>query len=456
MRRFAVRERDWNRVRDYLKKRATGTDKPEEKKSEAEQKEEEKMGEVPAPQQEKGAQAPALLVPAGMLPKIRWAHKAELKLQKGKAGRELVFAREGDGPWKRVLFEKEVDAYLRDALLNPKSVMPMSRDAGYHIMQKETYGISRRRFMQFLKKQSVVQLTTDVMPKQRKLGRPLQGRGYLELDLVEAKGYDISKWVHHPVKNFYFITLIDRLTGWLEVERALHKDVKTIAPMLRKMFRNMAKALKTDVKHVRSDKGSEFKADTQEVLRELGIRHNFVSSGSRIEKVNRDFQRAWYRLMRLGRGDLRELDVQAAAIVNNTKSQINGFTPLEALDEKDGTLATAFNEAHKKRKIPKYKAESIWDEQTKKGATVRYLITTVVGKHGRALGYKTYRGKHWSPEVYPVVKYNPHGAPDTYYVAGSWRARDQLLKVGEPDKETQRLVNERHRAKKKDWDEKLV
>ena len=73
MRRFAVRERDWNRVRDYLKKRATGTPKPEEKKSEAEQKEEEKMGEVPAPQQEKGAQAPALLVPAGMLPKIHSA-----------------------------------------------------------------------------------------------------------------------------------------------------------------------------------------------------------------------------------------------------------------------------------------------------------------------------------------------------------------------------------------------
>ena len=36
--------------------------------------------------------------------------------------------------------------------------------------------------------------------------------------------------------------------------------------------------------------------------------------------------------MRLGRGGLNELDVQATAIFNNTKSQLNGRTPLEALD----------------------------------------------------------------------------------------------------------------------------
>lgn len=450
MRRFAVREKDWNQVRDYLKKPAASV---EPKASEADEKDDEKMGEVPAkPAKKKEGPHAAMRVPEGMLPKIRWAHKVELQLRKGKAGREIVYAREGEGAWKRVLFEKEVDPYLRDNLLNPNSVMPMSRDAGYHIVQKETYGCSRRRFMQFLRKQAVVQLTTDRMPEQKKLGRPLKGRGYLELDLVEAKGKDIGKWVHHAVKNFYFITLIDRLTGWLEVERVLHKDVATVAPKIRKMCRNMAKVLKTDIKHIRSDKGSEFKAETQAVFQELGIRHRFVASGNRIEKVNRDFQRAWYRLMRLGRGDLRELDVQAAAIVNNTKSQINGHTPLEALDEQDGTLTEAFNKAHKKRKIPKYKAEAIWDGLTKKGATVRYIITTVVGKHGPELGYKTYRGKHWSPEVHEVVNYNEH--TENYYVAGSWRARDQLLKVGKPDKETQRIVTARHRAKKAEWEAK--
>ena len=53
-----------------------------------------------------------------------------------------------------------------------------------------------------------------------------------------------------------------------------------------------------------SDRGSEFKAETQEVFKEMNLKHKFVSSGNRIEKVNCDFQRTWYRLMRLGRGDL--------------------------------------------------------------------------------------------------------------------------------------------------------
>ena len=71
------------------------------------------------------------------------------------------------------------------------------------------------------------------------------------------------------------------------------------------------------------------------MFKELKVRHKFVSSGNRIEKVNQDFQRTWYRLMRLGRGDLEELDQQAAAITNNLKSKVTGYTPLEALDIED-------------------------------------------------------------------------------------------------------------------------
>ena len=463
MRRFRIRQKEWLQVRDYLKKEAhQGQDDDDEKAAEA-----------PEPK--------AMRVPVLLLPKIGWAHKAELKLQKGPHGKEIVFARESGtsagssispptsvgsrrsaserseqvaGQWKRVLHDKEVDGYLRDALLNPDSVVPMSRDAGYHIVQKNTFGCSRRRFMQFLKKQEVVQLTRDRMPEQKKPGHKLQGKGYLELDLVEAKGRDIGKWVHHPVKNFYWITLIDRLTGWLEVERILHKDVKTVAPKLTGMLGKMRRALKVPVRYIRSDKGSEFKKDTQAVFVKLGIKHRFVSSGNRIEKVNRDYQRAWYRLMRLGRGDLRELDVQAQAIVNNTKSQITGFTPLEAVEQDEATLVHTFNSSRKK--VPKYKAESIWDEDKpdgQRGARVRYLITTVVGKHGPGLGYKTYRGKHWSAEIFDVVNYNKD--INQYYVAGRNRFRDQLLKVPDVDEETNARVNARHRKQKKDWGDKI-
>ena len=111
----------------------------------------------------------------------------------------------------------------------------MSRDAGYHIVQKRTVGISRRAFAAFIRKQAVLQITRDALPEKKGVGRPAQARGNLEIDLVEAKGKDIAKFIHRPTKNFYWITLIDRLTGWLEVRRVLHKNFSVVVPAIRKM-----------------------------------------------------------------------------------------------------------------------------------------------------------------------------------------------------------------------------
>ena len=300
----------------------------------------------------------------------------------------------------------------------------------------------------------MLQITRDALPKLKQPGRPLEGRGYLEIDLVEAKGKDIKKYVHHPVKNFFWITMIDRLTGYLEVKRALHKDFAHIVPALRSMLGKMSKVLKTEIKYIRSDSGSEFKSKTKEMFKELGIRHKFVKSGNRIEQANKTFQKTWYRLLRLGRGDLDELDLQAQAIFNNTLSSINGRTPLEALETDDAVLRKAFN-ANRKKKIAKYKQEPI-----KKGDRVRYLLDSVRGKHTRELGYKSYRGKHWSEEMFTVVKtkrYEVHEGvyDEKFYVGKAWRTRDKLLKVPGVDALTRDAVTKRHRLKKKDWVEKI-
>ena len=148
--------------------------------------------------------------------------------------------------------------------------------------------------------------------------------------------------------------------------------------------------------------------------------------------------------MRLGRGDLKELDTQATAIFNNTKSTITGQTPLEALDVADTVLAEAYNEARKKRKLPAYKAVAI-----KPGDRVRYLIEKISGKYGKAFAYKSYRGKHWSPEVYPVVKYNEN--TEKFYVAQKWRTRDKLLKVPGVDAITRDAVVKKHQKHKQAW-----
>ena len=317
----------------------------------------------------------------------------------GAHGRKLLEGLEGD-TWKRLVHEGEVDGYLRDALLNPRSDVPMSRDAGYHALKGKTLGISRRALQAFLGKQAVLQITRDAPGKMKRPSALLKGKGYCEIDLVEAKGKDIGKLLHRPTKDFYWITFIDRLTGYLEVERILRKDFKTVVPQATRIVKRMGKALGTPVKYVRSDSGSEFKGEFKEALAELGIRTRFVKSAGRLEQANRTFQKIWYRLLRLGRGaDLGSLDQQALAIFNNTVSSVTGRTPFEALEADEAQLTKAHNDYKKKQTLPKYRAVPI-----RKGDRCRYLIDSVRGKDKtRKLDYKAYRGKHWS-DVYAVAK----------------------------------------------------
>ena len=169
-----------------------------------------------------------------------WAHAG--KLGKSAHGKIVLLALENDD-WKVIVPKERIEDFCRDAILTPASKVPLTRDAGYHILQKGCVGISRRAFYAFLAKQKPLQLTRNQNSAMRKPGRPLEGRGSLELDLVEAKGKDIGKFLHHFVKNFYFITLIDRLTGWFEVGRALHKDASTISKKLKVMLKRMGRAL---------------------------------------------------------------------------------------------------------------------------------------------------------------------------------------------------------------------
>jgi len=405
-----------------------------------------------AAEDEKSAEPLGLSMPAQYLPKITWAHKAELQVRNVAHGKHALFVKDGAGgaTWKQLVHEDAVDEYLRDAMLKDGADVPFSRDAGYHIVQQRTLGISRRTFGKFIAKQAVLQITRDRPSEKKRISKPAEKRGYLEMDLVEAKGRDIGAHVHHPVSNFYWITMVDRLTGWLEVKRSPNKKVKTIAPKVEKMLRTFAKVLKAPVKYIRSDAGSEFKAETQEVMEALGIRHKFVKSGNRIEQANKTWQKTWYRLMRLGRGDLTELDSQAQAIFNNTISKVTGKTPLEAVGSDDKTLTESYSKYQKRKRLARYKAVPI-----QKGDLCRYVLQSETGKHGKALKYKSYRGKHWSMKAYPVVKLVDTVHSEKYYVNGAWRFRDQLLKVPGVDLVSRARVVQKHKSRKKDYVDEL-
>ena len=142
----------------------------------------------------------------------------------------------------------------------------------------------------------------------------------------------------------------------------------------------MKKALKADIKYMRSDSGSEFKSDVIQLLKDQNIRQRFVRSGARIEKANQDLQRTFYRLLKLGRGDdVKQLLGQAVAILNNTRSKVTGVPPIEALDLPDETLRKNYNKH--RTKLAQYSAPEL-----QPGDKVRYTLHKVIGKHKRAMG----------------------------------------------------------------------
>ena len=123
---------------------------------------------------EKAAEVPdaSLTMPHDWLPKITWAHKTKLKLQVQALGKHGIQVKDGD-TWKRLVHEEHIDQYLRDTLLAPASDVPLSRDAGYHIVQKRTIGISRRAFGKFIAKQAVLQITRNKPAAHERKGTPM-------------------------------------------------------------------------------------------------------------------------------------------------------------------------------------------------------------------------------------------------------------------------------------------
>lgn len=108
IRRFPISESSYDKVQKFVKLHKKGP----------------KKGELPGKQ-------------------FGWAHAAPLKLGKGKHGKIRLLAQE-KGVWKTVIPKEHVEKFCRNAILNPESKVPLSRDAGYHIVQKDCIGVSPR------------------------------------------------------------------------------------------------------------------------------------------------------------------------------------------------------------------------------------------------------------------------------------------------------------------------
>ena len=388
---------------------------------------------------------------------IPWALAGALKgswqsdaLAAGPKGKLRLYGLE-DGDWKHIVPAEEVQEYMRLQFLNPNSRMPHSRDSAHHYLMKTTIGISRRSAYSFLEKQSVLQITKNIPNERQKGGQPILKKGYCEMDLIEGQGRDVSKHLGHR-DRWYWLSVIDRLTGYGVVEQVQNakgaetKEAKWVAEALRDALKRLEAKLKTKVVEMAADHGREFFTHVKRLLVGRKIKLKQVPRGSRIEKYNQDFQRTFYRLVRLNRGSFSQVEAQAEEITNNLKSKYTKMSPNEAVERPDEELAAKFNPGREKQK--KYKAKS-----PKKGDKCRVLLKMrknmrPILKIGHiARGYKTYHGRHFAKGVQTIQKVITlkNSERKRFYVNGRWVDRDEILLVSGTDAETDRRVAARKR-----------
>ena len=365
------------------------------------------------------------------LPQIPWAQKHAFRTKRGAHNKLMLQAREGD-VFKRVVPVEERADYLRDLITKEDSDVPLSRDSGYHILQARCIGVSRRDWAAFLKKQAVLQRTQNIPVERRKGGLKIEARGHLEMDLIEGKKKDII--VTFKTDDWYWLSVCDVLS-LLSVKRLNNKEAGTTAAALGDVLTEFRQTLGAPLLSVSSDQGSEFKGAVTRLLTRRNITQKFVDRASRIEQQNAIFQRNFYRLYKLRRGTFHSLETQALRLVNNTRNKYTRMTPNEAVAAPDGQIAPRYNTAREQAEED-YRAVTI-----NQGDRVRHLRN--IRKRIRGIGYKAYRGQHWSKQVRHVVEKKRVGTAFKYLVAGSWYDRDALLLVPAVDAATDAIVSRR-------------
>jgi len=184
-----------------------------------------------------------------------------------------------------------------------------------------------------------------------------------------------------------------------------------------------------------------------------------------VEKFNQDFQRNFYRLMRMRRGNFGSLEDQAQALTNNTKSKFTQKTPEEALKTPDSQLVGGYNKGRQQSKPYKARKPRVGDK-CRHLVKLRKNIKPILTIKGQARLYKSYHGRHFTKQTYTIVKIQndrdrePTKAqldamtagerkaalkPTLYFVNGRWYHRDQIMLITGTDAETERQIAARKR-----------
>jgi len=380
------------------------------------------------------------------------------KLASGPKGKHVLYGLEDD-TWKRIVPDTEIDAYLRSELLSADSTMPLSRDSAHYWLMKHTIGISRRRAYGFLEQQSALQVSRNIPNERRKGGKPISTRGDVEIDLIEGQGRDVTKHTGKMMDGWYWLACVDRLTGFGVVEQvqtakgASTKESRWVAVALKDALKRLEHALGTKVHTISADAGSEFMSHVRKMLVARGIKQRTVARGSRVEKYNQDFQRTFYRLLRLKRGSFSQVEQQAEDITNNLRSKYTKLSPADAVQKTDAELSVLFNAGRQPKKpyaAPEPKVGDKCRVLLKQRKNMRPTLTI----KGQSRMYKSYHGRHFAKGTHVITKRMQVNKKLTdsdanlrpvyrYYANGRWLDRDEILLISGVDAATEAALRKK-------------
>ena len=374
------------------------------------------------------------------------------KLASGPKGKHYLYGLE-DETWKRVVPAEEVTEYLRNEILSPDSRMPLSRDSAHYWLLKNTIGISRRTAYSFLEKQGALQVSKNIPNERLKGGKPIMKRGDVEIDLIEGQGRDVTVHTGKMMDGWFWLACCDRLTGYGVVEMvqnakgAATKESRWVAEALKDALKRLEHALQAKVHTISADAGREFFSHVRKMLVRRGIIQKTVARGSRVEKYNQDFQRNFYRLLRLKRGTFSQVEQQAEEMTNNLKSKYTKLSPADAVKRPDAELSALFNAGRQPKKKYPGKDPQVGD-RCRVLLKLRKNIRPNLTIKGQSRMYKAYHGRHFAKGTHTIQKRMQVNKKLTdadanlekvyrYYVNGRWVDRDEILLISGVDKETE-------------------
>ena len=384
---------------------------------------------------------------------------AAKKFLKGDAKKEPAFLKKFKGTVKDgklyldeklVVPKEKVETFLRNKIYDGKT--PLSRDAAFYWISKNTIGVSRKTVDDWLKKQRIIRETDNAQATTKRPKRQVKTKGQLHIDLVEIKWRDLP-FVPKELKDIgwekmteeqkaegsdeinkgYFFGCVDSLTSLSYYKFAKFKTHKYITPIAKFAFQWMSRHLGVPLNKmtVKSDMGSEF---DWKKYQSWGLRTITVRRDAFIEAKNSHFQRVFYRLAKMNTTkDLHKLTEKAMIQMNRTVSSVSKKAPVENLKENVTDLQKKYNAKRGKDSGVKVKKKALVPGKDKVRVQLQWNKDK---KH-----YKAYQATMWSKRTY-VVKAK---RGDRYTVNNKSYHRDELKLTVDYDPKSEKLLKKRAR-----------